>query len=210
VQSLGMVMSLILLAPSWATLINGVMTVSGAWRKLRSDPALKFIVLALAFYGLATFEGPMMAIRSVNVLSHFTEWTIGHVHSGALGWNALITFGTFYYLVPKLAGRPLYSTRLAEWHFWIALAGVMLYILAMWGAGITQGLLWLTLDELGEVRYGFVEVMAAMAPYYVLRLVAGLLFLLGTALMAVNLTRTFTGPERAADPAGPLLSEGAA
>jgi cytochrome c oxidase cbb3-type subunit 1 len=193
VQSLAMIMSLILLAPSWATLINGVMTVSGAWRKLRTDPALKFIVLALAFYGLATFEGPMMAIRSVNVLSHFTEWTIGHVHSGALGWNALITYGTFYYLVPKLAGRPLYSVRLAQLHFWIALAGVMLYILAMWGAGITQGLLWLTLDELGEVRYSFVEVVAAMAPYYVLRLVAGLLFLTGTVIMAVNLSRTFLG-----------------
>jgi cytochrome c oxidase cbb3-type subunit 1 len=205
VQSLGMVMSLILLAPSWATLVNGVMTVSGAWRKLRSDPALKFIVLALAFYGLATFEGPMMAIRSVNVLSHFTEWTIGHVHSGALGWNALITFGTFYYLVPKLAGRPLHSTRLAELHFWIALAGVMLYILAMWGAGITQGLLWLTLDELGEVRYSFVEVMAAMAPYYVLRLVAGLLFLAGAIIMAVNLTRTFIGVAQD-EPAGRALA----
>lgn len=193
VQSLGMVMSLILLAPSWATLINGVMTVSGAWRKLRTDPGLKFIVLALAFYGLATFEGPMMAIRSVNVLSHFTEWTIGHVHSGALGWNALITFGTFYYLVPKLAGRPLHSPKLAQLHFWMALAGVMLYILAMWGGGITQGLLWLTLDDLGEVRYSFVEVMSAMRPYYVLRLIAGLLFLGGTAVMAANLLFTFTG-----------------
>jgi len=193
VQTLGMVMSLILLAPSWATMINGVMTVSGAHRRLRSDPALKFIVLALAFYGLATFEGPMMAIRSVNVLSHFTEWTIGHVHSGALGWNALITFGTFYYLVPKLAGRPLHSAAMANAHFWLALAGVLLYVVAMWGAGVSQGLLWLSLDEIGEVQYSFTDVMSAMAPYYALRLLAGLLFLSGAALMAVNLWRTFAG-----------------
>ena len=163
VQSLGVVMSVILLAPSWATMINGVMTVSNAWRKLRTDPALKFIVLALAFYGLATFEGPMMAIRGVNVMSHFTEWTIGHVHSGALGWNALITFGTFYFLVPRLAGRPLYSTSLANLHFWLALAGTMLYIVSMWAAGLSQSLLWLSLDELGEVQYSFVDVMRAMA-----------------------------------------------
>ena len=211
VQSLGMIMSLILLAPSWATLINGVMTVSSAWQKLRSDPALKFIVLALAFYGLATFEGPMMAIRSVNVLSHFTEWTIGHVHSGALGWNAMITFGTYYFLVPKLAGRPLYSVRFAEVHFWLAMAGTMLYIVAMWGAGISQSLLWLTLDEIGEVRYSFIEVMQAMAPYYVLRLIAGLLFLSGALLMTWNLVGTLLG-WTAPDSAGrqqALATEGA-
>ena len=204
VQSLGMVMSLVLLAPSWATLINGIMTVSSAWQKLRTDPALKFIILALAFYGLATFEGPMMAIRSVNVMSHFSEWTIGHVHSGALGWNALITYGTFYYLVPRLAGRPLHSVQLAHAHFWLALAGIMLYILAMWGAGITQGLLWLTLDDIGEVRYSFVEVMAAMNPYYVLRLIGGLLFLAGTLLMAYNLGLTLRGSR--AEPAFPPVS----
>ena len=121
-----------------------------------------FIVLALAFYGLATFEGPMLAIKSVNVFSHFTEWTIGHVHSGALGWNALITFGTFYFMVPRMAGAPLYSARLANIHFWLALAGTMLYVLAMWGAGVSQGVLWLSLDELGEVRFSFNDVMAAM------------------------------------------------
>ena len=191
VQSLGVVMSLVLLAPSWATMINGVMTVANAWQKLRTDPALKFIVLALAFYGLATFEGPMMAIRSVNVMSHFTEWTIGHVHSGALGWNALITFGTFYYLVPRLAGRPLASVRLANAHFWLALAGTMLYVLSMWAAGVSQSLLWLTLDEHGEVKYSFVEVMRAIAPYYLLRLLGGLLFLAGAVLMGVNLAKTF-------------------
>ena len=193
VQSLGMVMSLILLAPSWATMVNGIMTVSAAAKKLRSDPALKFIVLSLAFYGLATFEGPMLAIKSVNVFSHFTEWTIGHVHSGALGWNALITFGTFYFLVPRLAGAPLYSARLANIHFWLALAGVMLYVLSMWGAGVSQGVLWLSLDSLGEVRFSFNDVMAAMKPYYLLRFIGGFLFLAGAVLMAVNLARTFAG-----------------
>jgi cytochrome c oxidase cbb3-type subunit 1 len=193
VQSLAVVMSVILLAPSWATMINGIMTVSGAWRKLRTDPALKFIVLSLAFYGLATFEGPMMAIRGVNVISHFTDWTIGHVHSGALGWNAMITFGTFYYLVPRLVGTELYSTKLANVHFWMALAGTMLYILAMWGAGVTQGLLWLSLDEFGELLYSFTDIMASMPPYYLLRLVAGFIFLGGTILMAWNLFMTVKG-----------------
>jgi cytochrome c oxidase cbb3-type subunit 1 len=190
VQSLAMVMSLILFAPSWATMINGIMTVSGAWKKLRTDPALKFIVLSLAFYGLATFEGPMMAIRTVNIFSHFTEWTIGHVHSGALGWNALIVFGTYYFLVPRLMGRPLHSQAMANFHFWLALAGVMLYVLAMWGGGISQGLLWLSLDDFGEVKYSFIEVMEAMSPYYLLRLVGGLLFFTGAVLMAVNLFMT--------------------
>ncbi len=135
----------------------------------------------------------MMAIRSVNVMSHFTEWTIGHVHSGALGWNALITFGTFYFLVPRLAGRPLHSTALANAHFWLALAGTMLYIVSMWAAGLSQSLLWLSLDELGEVQYSFVDVMRSMQPYYLLRLLGGLLFLSGTVLMALNLYRTFAG-----------------
>ena len=190
VQSLGVVMSLILLAPSWATMINGIMTVSGAWQKLRTDPALKFIVLSLAFYGLATFEGPMMSIRSVNVVSHFTDWTIGHVHSGALGWNAMITYGTFYYLVPRLVGRELYSTRLANVHFWLALAGTMLYIVSMWAAGVSQGLLWLSLDASGELSFSFRDIMASMAPYYGMRLIAGLIFLIGTLLMAYNFYMT--------------------
>ena len=193
VQSLGMVMSLILLAPSWATMINGIMTVSGAWQKLRTDPALKFIVLSLAFYGLATFEGPMMAFKSVNIVSHFTDWTIGHVHSGALGWNAMITFGTFYFLVPRLMGTGLYSVKLANIHFWLALAGTMLYVLAMWGAGVSQGLLWLSLDEMGELSFSFKDIMASMPPYYLLRLVAGLVFLTGTVLMTFNLYMTIKG-----------------
>ncbi len=209
VQNLGMVMSLVLLAPSWASMINGIMTVSTAWQKLRSDPALKFIVLALAFYGLATFEGPMLAIKSVNVISHFTEWTIGHVHSGALGWNALITYGTFYFLVPRLVGAELYSVRLANLHFWLALAGTMLYIVAMWGAGISQGVLWLSLDELGELRYSFTEIMAAMGPYYLLRFVAGLLFLFGTLLMAYNFINTIIG-RRTIAVRPPIVSEAVA
>jgi cytochrome c oxidase cbb3-type subunit 1 len=193
VQSLGMVMSLVLLAPSWATMVNGIMTVSGAYEKLRTDPAMKFIVLSLAFYGLATFEGPMMSIKSINVVSHFTEWTIGHVHSGALGWNALITFGTFYFLVPRLMGSKLYSVKLANWHFWLALAGTMLYIVAMWGAGVSQGLLWLNIDDMGELRYSFTDIMAATVPYYVIRLLAGAVFLVGALLMAYNLYRTVSG-----------------
>jgi len=192
-QSLAMVMSLILLAPSWATMANGIMTLKGSRRPWRTDPALKFIALSLVFYGLATFEGPMLAIKSVNVVSHFTEWTIGHVHSGALGWNALVTFGTLYILVPRLYGRELYSARLANLHFILALLGVLIYILAMWGAGVTQGLLWLSLDEAGELTHGFTQVMDAMAPYYFMRLLAGLLFLGGAATMAWNLYMTARG-----------------
>ncbi|MGI9249828.1 MAG: cytochrome-c oxidase, cbb3-type subunit I [Pseudohongiellaceae bacterium] len=203
VQSLGMVMSIILLAPSWATMINGIMTVSDAWQKLRTDPALKFIVLSLAFYGLATFEGPMMAIRSVNVVSHFTDWTIGHVHSGALGWNAMVTYGTFYFLLPRLTGAELYSVRLANLHFWLALAGTMLYIMSMWGAGVSQGLLWLSIDQIGELSFGFRDIMASMTPYYGLRLIAGVIFLIGTLLMAYNLYMTIRGRQitRSAIPA---------
>lgn len=193
VQSLGMVMSLVLLAPSWATMINGIMTVSKAWTRLKSDPALKFIVLSLAFYGLATFEGPMMAIRSVNTVSHFTDWTIGHVHSGALGWNAMVTYGTFYFLVPRLVGAELYSTRLAHWHFVLALSGTLLYIVSMWAAGVSQGLLWLSVDGNGELAFAFREVMAGMTHYYALRLCAGAIFLAGTVLMAFNLCMTLKG-----------------
>jgi cytochrome c oxidase cbb3-type subunit 1 len=188
-----MVMSVILLAPSWATMINGIMTVSGAAQKLKTDPALKFIVLSLAFYGLVTFEGSMMAVKTVNVVSHFTDWTIGHVHSGALGFNAMLTFGTYYFLVPRLVGTELYSVRLANIHFWMALAGTMLYILAMWGAGVSQGLLWLSLDPIGELSFSFKDIMASMPPYYALRLIAGLIFLGGAVLMAINLYMTIKG-----------------
>ncbi len=207
VQSLAMVMSLILLAPSWASMINGIMTVSKAWEKLRTDPALKFIVMSLAFYGLATFEGPMMAIRSVNVVSHFTDWTIGHVHSGALGWNAMITYGTFYYLVPKLVGCELYSKKMANMHFWLALAGTMLYILSMWAAGVSQGLLWLSVDEFGQLSFSFREIMAAMSSYYGLRLIAGLIFFVGTLLMGWNLFMTMRGQKTIEVIPGPVAEK---
>jgi cytochrome c oxidase cbb3-type subunit 1 len=193
VQSLGVVMSLLLLAPSWATMINSVMTVSAAWEKLKTEPGLKFIVLSLAFYGLATFEGPMMAIGSVNVVSHFTDWTIGHVHSGALGWNAMVAYGTFYYMVPRMFSAELYSNRLAHIHFGLAMAGTMIYVFSMWGAGLTQGLLWLSLDKYGNLLYSFIDIMTTMRPYYLLRLVGGLLFLSGTMLMAYNLYMTVAG-----------------
>ena len=190
VQSLGMVMSLILLLPSWGTMVNGIMTMSGAWQKILTNPSLRFTSLALAFYGLATFEGPMMAIKSVNVVSHFTEWTVGHVHSGALGWNAFVTFGALYYLVPVISGRELHSARWANIHFWLALSGVVLYMLSMWGAGVTQGLLWLNLDENGEIKYSFADIMRAVAPYYWARLLGGVLFLAGAVLMAWNFIMT--------------------
>lgn len=202
IQSLGMVMSLILLVPSWGTMVNAIMTISGAWNKVRTEPALRFIVMALAFYGLATFEGPMMAIRSVNVISHFTEWTIGHVHSGALGWNAYLTFGVLYYLVPKLYHQPLYSTRLANWHFGMGLVGILLYMLSMWGAGITQGLLWLSLDSNGEPRFGFVEIMEAIAPYYLMRFIGGALFFAGAVTMAWNLFATMLSEKQVQEETG--------
>ena len=144
-----MVFSLILLAPSWGGMINGIMTLSGAWQKLRTDPILKFMIVSISFYGMSTFEGPMMSIKTVNALSHYTEWTIGHVHSGALGWNALVSFGAMYYLIPRLFGAKLYSLRLVEWHFWIATVGIVLYITAMWVAGVTQGLMWRAVSSTG-------------------------------------------------------------
>ena len=174
-------------------MVNAIMTMSGAWQKLRTDPVLKFIVLSMAFYGLATFEGPMLAIKSVNIVSHFTEWTVGHVHSGALGFNAMLTFGTLYFLVPRLYGRALYSISLANAHFYLAVLGVVLYMCAMWGAGISQGLLWLSADELGEVKYSFVEIMQAISPYYFVRLLGGLVTLIGALLMVYNLYMTIRG-----------------
>jgi cytochrome c oxidase cbb3-type subunit I len=166
------------------------MTLSGAWDKLRTDPSLRFSVTAVGFYGMATFEGPVMSIRQVNGLSHYTNWTIGHVHSGALGWVAFITFGAFYYLVPVLWKRRLYSTRLVEYHYWIATVGIVLYIVSMWVAGILQGLMWRAYDELGFLQYSFAETVAAMHPFYVIRACGGGLFLIGAVLMIYNLART--------------------
>ncbi len=189
-QSLGMVFSLILLAPSWGGMINGIMTLSGAWEKLRSDPILKFLIVSISFYGMATFEGPMMSIKTVNSLSHYTDWTIGHVHAGALGWVALISIGAMYYLIPRLYGQNLHSIKWADVHFWIACIAILLYTTSMWVSGITQGLMWRAVNQDGTLTYSFVESVQAMAPFYMIRLVGGVLFLSGMLLMAFNLLKT--------------------
>jgi cytochrome c oxidase cbb3-type subunit 1 len=198
-QTLGMVFSVMLWMPSWGGMINGIMTLSGAWDKLRTDPGLRFSVTAVAFYGMSTFEGPVMSIKAVNSLSHYTDWTIGHVHSGALGWNGFITFGALYWLVPVLwKKREMFSSRLIEWHFWLATLGIVLYITAMWVSGIMQGLMWRAYDELGFLQYSFVETVAAMHPYYVIRMLGGLLYLTGALLMAWNMYKTITSDEAVA------------
>ena len=193
-QMLGMAFSVMLWMPSWGGMINGLMTLSGAWDKLRTDPGLRFSVTAVAFYGMSTFEGPVMSIRPVNALSHYTDWTIGHVHSGALGWVAFIVFGMMYHLVPVLWGRKdLYSKTLAEVHFWISTIGIVLYITAMWVSGIMQGLMWRAYDELGFLQYSFAETVQAMHPFYLIRAMGGVLFLIGGLVMAYNLWRTARG-----------------
>ena len=202
-QSLGMVFSLILLAPSWGGMINGIMTLSGAWHKLRTDPILKFLIVSLSFYGMSTFEGPMMSIKTVNALSHYTDWTIGHVHAGALGWVAFITFGSLYHLIPKLYGREeMYSVKLIDVHFWIATIGVVLYIASMWIAGVMQGLMWRAVNEDGTLTYSFIESLEATYPYYAVRLLGGLLFLVGMLIMTYNVWKTVRpAPAAAAAPA---------
>ncbi len=193
-QSLGMVFSLILLAPSWGGMINGIMTLSGAWHKLRTDPILKFLITSLSFYGMSTFEGPMMSIKTVNSLSHYTDWTVGHVHSGALGWVAMISVGSLYYLIPRLYGRvEMYSVRLITLHFWIATFGVVLYIAAMWIAGVMQGLMWRAVNIDGTLTYTFVESVKATYPFYAIRLLGGILFLSGMFIMAYNTWKTVRG-----------------
>ena len=190
-QSLGMVFSLMLLAPSWGGMMNGIMTLSGAWHKLRTDPILKFMVTALSFYGMSTFEGPMMSIKTVNALSHYTEWTIGHVHSGALGWVAMITVGSMYYLIPRLFGREsMFSTKLIEWHFWLSTIGVVLYIAALWIAGVAQGLMWRAANADGTLTYSFAQVLNTMYPFYGIRLLGGTMFFAGMLIMAYNVWQT--------------------
>ncbi|MDP1686659.1 cytochrome-c oxidase, cbb3-type subunit I [Hydrogenophaga sp.] len=190
-QSVGMVFSLILLAPSWGGMINGIMTLSGAWHKLRDDPILRFLIVSLSFYGMSTFEGPMMSIKTVNALSHYTDWTVGHVHSGALGWVGLISMGALYYLIPRLFGRTtMYSVKAIETHFWIATIGIVLYIAAMWIAGVMQGLMWRAVNPDGTLVYTFVESVKATFPYYVVRLLGGLLYLTGMLIMAWNVVMT--------------------
>ncbi|TCS73901.1 cytochrome c oxidase cbb3-type subunit 1 [Sulfuritortus calidifontis] len=190
-QSLGMIFSLMLIAPSWGGMMNGIMTLSGAWHKLRTDPILKFLITALSFYGMSTFEGPMMSVKTVNALSHYTEWTIGHVHSGALGWVAMITIGSMYYLIPRLFGREeMYSVKLINTHFWVATIGVVLYIAALWIAGVAQGLMWRATNADGTLTYSFVQSVEVMYPFYYIRLLGGLMFFGGMLLMAYNVWKT--------------------
>ena len=195
-QSVGMIFSLILLAPSWGGMINGMMTLSGAWHKLRTDPILKFMVVSLSFYGIATFEGSMMSIKTVNSLSHYTDWTIGHVHGGALGWVAYITVGAVYMLVPRLYGkRAMYSNDLINLHFWISTIGIVLYIASMWIAGVMQGLMWRAVNSDGTLTNSFIESISATYPYYIVRFAGGALFLIGMLIMSYNVARTITSKE---------------
>jgi cytochrome c oxidase cbb3-type subunit I len=192
-QSVGMVFSLILLAPSWGGMINGIMTLSGAWHKLRDDPILRFLIVSLSFYGMSTFEGPMMSIKTVNALSHYTDWTVGHVHSGALGWVGLISMGSMYYLIPRLFNqKKMYSVKAIELHFWLATIGIVLYIAAMWIAGVMQGLMWRSVNVDGSLTYTFVESVKATFPFYAIRLLGGLLYLTGMLIMLWNVIMTAT------------------
>ena len=204
-QTLGMTFSVMLWMPSWGGMINGIMTLSGAWDKLRTDPVLRMMVVSVAFYGMSTFEGPMMSVKIVNSLSHYTDWTIGHVHSGALGWVGYISFGAIYCLVPWLWNRKLYSLKLVNWHFWISTIGIVLYISAMWVSGILQGLMWRAYTPLGFLEYSFVETVEAMHPFYVIRALGGLLFLSGALIMAWNLWKTVNTAEAVAPAGGKLV-----
>jgi cytochrome c oxidase cbb3-type subunit 1 len=195
-QTLGMVFSVILWMPSWGGMINGLMTLSGAWDKLRTDPILRMMVVSVGFYGMATFEGPMMSIKAVNSLSHYTDWTIGHVHSGALGWNGMITFGALYFLTPKLWNRDgLWSLKLVSWHFWLATIGIVLYASSMWVTGIMEGLMWREVDAQGFLVNSFADTVGAKFPMYVVRGLGGVLYLAGAILMCVNLWKTAVGAE---------------
>lgn len=200
-QTLGMVFSVMLWMPSWGGMINGLMTLNGAWDKIRTDPIIRMMVMALAFYGMSTFEGPMMSIKSVNSLSHYTDWTIGHVHSGALGWNGMITFAALYYLTPRLWNRQrLYSLRMVNWHFWLSTVGIVLYAASMWVAGIMQGLMWREYGADGYLVYSFAEVVAAMFPMYLIRAAGGVLYLGGALVMAYNIWMTIAGQLRSEQP----------
>jgi len=190
-QSLGMVLSLILFAPSWGGMINGIMTLSGAWHKLRTDPILRFLIVSLSFYGMSTFEGPMMAIKTVNALSHYTDWTVGHVHSGALGWVGFISIGSLYFLIPRLFGqKQMYSVKAIQVHFWMATIGVVLYIAALWISGVMEGLMWRAMNADGTLAYTFVESVKAKPPYYIIRTIGGFLYMSGFALMLWNTVKT--------------------
>ncbi len=194
VQNLGMTFSVMLLVPSWASAGNALLTLNGAWHKVRDDATLRFIMMAAFFYGLSTFEGSFLAVRPVNSLSHYTDWTVGHVHAGALGWVALITYGSLYTLVPAIWKRErMYSAALVEVHFWLAFAGTVIYVFAMWNSGIIQGLMWRTYTEEGTLSYSFVDSLLAMYPYYIARAFGGLLFLIGAVVATYNIWMTVRG-----------------
>ncbi|HZV17107.1 MAG TPA: cytochrome-c oxidase, cbb3-type subunit I [Sphingobium sp.] len=196
-QTLGMVFSVMLWMPSWGGMINGLMTLNGAWDKVRTDPIIRMMVMALAFYGMATFEGPLLSIKSVNSLSHYTEWTIGHVHAGALGWNGMISFAAVYYLTPRLWKRErLYSLRMVNWHFWLATLGIVFYASSMWVAGIMQGLMWREYGADGYLVYAFSDSVKAMFPLYLIRAFGGVLYLAGGVVMVINVWRTVRGDLR--------------
>ncbi len=202
-QTLGMVFSIMLWMPSWGGMINGLMTLNGAWDKIRTDPIIRMMVMALAFYGMSTFEGPMLSIKAVNSLSHYTDWTIGHVHSGALGWNGMITFACVYYLVPRLWNRErLYSVRMVNWHFWLATVGIVFYAAAMWVAGIMQGLMWREYGADGYLVWAFSDTVSAMFPMYLMRAFGGLLYLAGSCIMVWNVWQTIAGNRREEAPMG--------
>ncbi|MDD5296643.1 MAG: cytochrome-c oxidase, cbb3-type subunit I [Rhodocyclaceae bacterium] len=193
-QSVGMIFSLILLAPSWGGMINGIMTLSGAWHKLRDDPILKFLITSLSFYGMSTFEGPMMSIKTVNALSHYTDWTVGHVHSGALGWVAMVSIGSLYYMIPRLFGqKEMWSVKLITFHFWLATLGTVLYIAALWISGVMQGLMWRAVNPDGTLTYAFVESVKASYPFWTIRVLGGAMFLVGMIIMLYNVIRTAAG-----------------
>jgi cytochrome c oxidase cbb3-type subunit I len=203
-QTLGMTFSIMLWMPSWGGMINGLMTLSGAWDKLRTDPVLRMLVVSVAFYGMATFEGPLMSIKAVNSLSHYTDWTVGHVHSGALGWNAFVSFGAIYCLVPWLWNRrEMWSLKLINWHFWLATLGIVLYITAMWVSGILQGLMWRAYTQLGFLEYSFIETVAAMKPFYIIRAMGGGMFLAGALIMVFNVWKTITAGDQVAQAKNP-------
>ena len=204
-QTLGMVFSVVLWMPSWGGMINGLMTLNGAWDKVRTDPIIRMMVLALAFYGMATFEGPMLSIKAVNSLSHYTEWGIGHVHSGALGWNGMITFAAVYFLVPRLWKRErLYSIRMINWHFWLATLGIVFYAASMWVAGITQGLMWREYGVDGYLVNSFAETVAALHELYIIRAVGGVMYLSGAIIMGYNVWMTIAGRLREEAPMGAM------
>ncbi|MDR2017216.1 MAG: cytochrome-c oxidase, cbb3-type subunit I [Burkholderiales bacterium] len=205
-QTLGMLFSVILLAPSWGGMINGIMTLSGAWHRLREDPILKFMIVALSFYGMSTFEGPALSVKTINALAHYSDWIIGHVHSGALGWVGFITIGSLYYLIPRLYGRTeMWSVKLVNIHFWIATIGIVLYVAALWIAGVMQGLMWRAVNEDGTLVYTFVESVKASYPFYAIRLIGGVLYFLGMLLMFYNMLKTM-GQGKPAEAAVPTAT----